>query len=412
MKQKSTFLKVFMTLLLLMGVSSVWAEDFAPVNTVLWGENFAHFGTKTPSAAGTGTGTTIYGNATITYAQSSTNTKAYNDKLAGGTAPELLLSNAQTWTVSGIITGGAKEISLTFLSNKTTFSLTCSSTDYKVSGSGKSWTLTLQDGFSAPSTINLTLKNTGSSNARIDDVILKVTKETKTDTKVLVGIEISGNPIKTTYEAGEEFDPSGLTVKGTYDDASTETITKGIEWTVTPSGALAVGTTSVSVTATVGTITSSSYTVNGLTVNEHVITPGTYDIIPNTTFFGIETQTTGSHAAVTGSQNDITVVHSGGSNFYCNDNQIRTYKDNTLTISVPDGYVISSIVFAVTDNAAFNASVGTYTSSSKSWSGNAQEVVLTSKQSSGNYQITKITVTYEKAKIPTSIEVSGTPAEF
>lgn len=161
--------------LLLFGVTTSWAE-FAPKGTVLWAETFAHFGTKTPSAAGTGTGTTIYGNASITYSQSSTNTKGYDDNLAGGTTPELLLSkSSQTWKISGIATGKAKEMTLSFLSNKTTFSVTTSSESYSVSGSQKSWTFTLKDGQQAPATFDITIKNTGSSNARIDNVELVVT---------------------------------------------------------------------------------------------------------------------------------------------------------------------------------------------------------------------------------------------
>ena len=54
-------------LLFLLGSLNVWGDN-AAVDDVLWGENFAHFGTSTPSAAGTGSGTTIYGGATITYA--------------------------------------------------------------------------------------------------------------------------------------------------------------------------------------------------------------------------------------------------------------------------------------------------------------------------------------------------------
>jgi len=156
---------------------AVFAEGSAgvAVNTVLWAENFAHFGTKTPSAAGTGTGTTIYGGATITYDQSSTSTKAYNEKLAGGTAPELLLAKASgTWTISGIKTGGATGMSLTFLSNKTTFSLTSPTDDISITGSATSWTITATG---SVTTFDLVLTNTSTgTNARVDNVELKVTE--------------------------------------------------------------------------------------------------------------------------------------------------------------------------------------------------------------------------------------------
>jgi len=43
----------------------------------------------------------------------------------------------------------------------------------------------------------------------------------------LQSLTVSGTPTKTTYEAGESFDPAGLTVTGTYSDESTATITDG-----------------------------------------------------------------------------------------------------------------------------------------------------------------------------------------
>lgn len=73
------------------------------------------------------------------------------------------------------------------------------------------------------------------------------------------------NPTKKKYVAGESFDPAGLIVTGTYSDNSMAEITDGIDWISDPDP-LTSGTTSVSVIAKVGTITSEPYTVNGLTV--------------------------------------------------------------------------------------------------------------------------------------------------
>lgn len=83
--------------------------------------------------------------------------------------------------------------------------------------------------------------------------------------KNLKSLAISGTPTKTTYNAGEAFDPTGLTVTGTYDDNTTAEIKDGIKWTMTPA-TLSAGTTSCSVTATVGSVTSPAYEVTGLTV--------------------------------------------------------------------------------------------------------------------------------------------------
>lgn len=142
--------------------------------TILWAENFDHFGTKTPSTAGTGSGTTIYGGAAITYTQSSTSTKGYNEQLAGGTAPELLLAKSNgTWTIDGIKTGSATEMSLTFVSNKTSgITLSSTTSGIIISGEFGAWTIK-NDGTSE--TFNLIFKNTTSSNIRIDNIELKAT---------------------------------------------------------------------------------------------------------------------------------------------------------------------------------------------------------------------------------------------
>lgn len=142
--------------------------------TILWAENFDHFGTNTPSTAGTGSGTTIYGDAAITYTQSSTSTKGYKEQLARGTAPELLLAKSNgTWTIDGIKTGSATEMSLTFVSNKTSgITLSSTTSGIIISGEFGAWTIK-NDGTSE--TFNLIFKNTTSSNIRIDNIELKAT---------------------------------------------------------------------------------------------------------------------------------------------------------------------------------------------------------------------------------------------
>lgn len=84
----------------------------------------------------------------------------------------------------------------------------------------------------------------------------------------LTKVEIEGNPSKTTYVDGEKFDPAGLTIYATIDDVRAEYDgSKGeVIYTITPE-TLTESTTSVSVVATIGTISSEAYIVNGLTVN-------------------------------------------------------------------------------------------------------------------------------------------------
>lgn len=99
--------------------------------------------------------------------------------------------------------------------------------------------------------------------------------------KTLKSLAISGDATKKAYNDGEEFDPTGLVVTGTYDDASIAAITDGITWTKTPAK-LAVGTTSCSVTATVNGVTSPAYKVTGLTVTKTItlsIDPATSTVV-------------------------------------------------------------------------------------------------------------------------------------
>ena len=81
----------------------------------------------------------------------------------------------------------------------------------------------------------------------------------------LKSLTISGQPTKTTYNVGEEFDPTGLVVTGTYDDNTTGTITDGITWTKNPK-TMSLGNTSCTVTASVGEVNSEPFEVNGLKV--------------------------------------------------------------------------------------------------------------------------------------------------
>ncbi len=140
------------------GPKTLWAET--------WTGGSAN---EQPSAYGF-EGTTVYGGATLTYANSSANTKLYAEALAGGTTPELLLSKSnQTWTITNIPTAGCTEMTLTFVSNKTTFNISSSTDGVTVSGSGKSWTITITGNVA---NFTLVFKNTGSSNARIDNIEL------------------------------------------------------------------------------------------------------------------------------------------------------------------------------------------------------------------------------------------------
>lgn len=130
----------------------------------------------------------------------------------------------------------------------------------------------------------------GSSNSVIFTVGKTITFEKITVTyasaKTLTSLAISGEPTKKTYEVGEEFDPTGLVVTGTYDDKSTATIKDGITWAKTPA-TLSLSDVACSVTATVDGVTSPAYNVTGLTVNKAKL-PATITLTGNATTLGID----------------------------------------------------------------------------------------------------------------------------
>lgn len=144
---------------------------------VLWAEAFKGFEDgAVPSSSNAET--TVYGHETLTYAcsngEGNSITKVYgNDNNAGGTKPELLIAKSNgSFTVSGIPTGSATGMTLTFKSNNnyiTTSSPTEGITIVSQQFASGVYTVIL----TAASTVekfNLTFTNTSSSNNdRVDD---------------------------------------------------------------------------------------------------------------------------------------------------------------------------------------------------------------------------------------------------
>ena len=223
------FLSVFLTLLTL-AVGQMWATDasFAP-------SDFSGQGTS-------GTGSAISAtNSTVTFAcdkgYGTTQFRCYS----GG---KITISSANTitaisFTFSGSYTGG---LNTSYTGLSTT-----------------SWQQTL------------------TSQARITACTVTYTAGGGSS-PTLSSVAVSGTPTKTTYENGDAFDAAGLTVTGTYSDASTSPISEGITWAAckTQNGtyvaldnaavALATSETGIYVKATVGGKTSPAFHVTGLTV--------------------------------------------------------------------------------------------------------------------------------------------------
>ena len=130
---------------------------------------------------------------------------------------------------------------------------------------------------------------------------------------------------------------------------------------------------------------------------------------------GVETTTDGSfyiEEDKTWTAGKVTLVSSGKYRWWDNDGTLRFYNavGSGMTISVPNGYVITSIV--ITGGQAFAANVGEYASGT--WTGSAQSVTLAYAASSGSVNVRTVTVTYEEGtaeKIDPTITIGATELE-
>lgn len=233
----------------------------------------------------------------------------------------------------------------------------------------------------------------------IDDIEFISTSSSGSGTEepVLSSIEISGDLENKTYEEGDELDLTGLTVLANYGSGDPKDVTNDVEWSYEP---LTAGQTSVTVTATYEDKTATQ-TINGLTVNEHIVTPG--EKCTGTlgyAFWGLTAEkltATANEINYTKEFDDVTVNIKNGSkaNAYFKADHTRVYSGGyTMTFSVPDGYIITDIAFtASNDNweGTHTANVGTM-SDNKNWTGANQNVTITFN---GSCRIASICVTYK-----------------
>ena len=134
-------------------------------------------------------------------------------------------------------------------------------------------------------------------------------------TKTLDSIAVTAAPTKTTYTAGENFDPNGMVVTATYNDGSTAAVTT---YTVTDGNSLTAGKTSITISYTEGGVAKTC--TQAITVNAH----WTY------TGGGVTTYSITVKSAKNG---DVTASHKSAS------------KGTTVTLTVdPDkGYVLDTL---------------------------------------------------------------------
>lgn len=151
------------------------------------------------------------------------------------------------------------------------------------------------------------------------------------------GLTYTGTPSKTTYNAGENFDPTGLTVKATYVSGDSENVTSQISWSPSP---LTYGTGSV-----VGTLGEFSITIPGITVNNVVSQDYT-----------IKFKDATSDASGETSDNNIkNLIASGAENVSSISNSSKVYQGKT-GLKLGSSSVIGKFTINLADSAKVAAS--------------------------------------------------------
>lgn len=138
---------------------------------ILWSEDFSDYSADDVPDNGTG-----YNNVTVAYSvgDGGGTTKIYNENLATGTAPELLVGKSGgTFSATGIPTAGCTTMTLTYKRNNNSLTVT-SSTDGitvgTITSSGNVYTATITNS-KAAETFDLTFTS-ASKNVRLDDIKL------------------------------------------------------------------------------------------------------------------------------------------------------------------------------------------------------------------------------------------------
>ena len=301
-------------MLMMISVGNVWADPIAATLTAGTNGSAATVNSKDAIKVGTSKKS---GDMTITV----------------GAGATVLTLHAVAWS------GAAGNISLSAPSGVTLSTTSLSlSANSNISGTSTDYTIETESDYLFNITLSgvdaeteITLAGATSSGNAKRFVVWEATYETgstpPTPSKTLESIAVSGTPTKTAYYAGDEFDPAGLVVTGTYSDETQATISSGITWAYDPSQELALNQTSIGVIATVSEIASPKFNVTGLTVTE-VPAAATYEKVTST-------------ANIT--DGDYLIVYEDGNVVL---NGALTSLDavgNTVAVTINDGVITGSV---------------------------------------------------------------------
>ena len=245
--------------LLAMIAGSAFAES------IIWQEDFSSYA-KDDIPQGTNSETHVY----YSCQDGGSKTKIYAENLAGGTAPELLVSKSNgEFDVVIPLTGQSGEMTLSFKTNQT---LTVSSTSENVTvgeitktGNDCTCTITTPEGLGR---LHLNFKNTSTKNARLDDIKLY-----QGTAKKAAGLSFGTSARTVTIGAADNVFPTLTNTNNlsvTYDSSEKTVATIAADGTIT---LVAAGSTVISATSEETAEFAAGHAQYTLTVKEASTTP-------------------------------------------------------------------------------------------------------------------------------------------
>lgn len=305
-------------------------------------------------------------------------TKVYpDDKLAGGEAGEILISKGNGSMTAVIASDGtAKTLNFWFKTNKPDYISVSSSTNgvtfTKITNT--SYTVTVAEGVNS---FAITLTNTNSSNARVDDIVLTA------DAPEVKSIKIAGASVLLaeggTFECGENFTVTAVYANGTEKDVTADATVDSSAVNMAVAGMYTV-----------------TVSYNGLTASYDVTVQNASVQTVTTSIVFKELGYNNGDEVPSVTKDDVAITFALGSNtnnntakYYDTGTGVRTYVGNTITVSCE--YNMVAIEFTYAGSSYNKISADGY--SGTTWSGNAKEVVF---NSTGTTRIQAITITYTK----------------
>ena len=141
-------------------------------------------------------------------------------------------------------------------------------------------------------------------------------------------------------------------------------------------------------------VSAATYTITAKTDEQ----PTDGMILLNNSFFGVSWQGawgSGKETELSGSQGGVTITYAKGSsaNMYCNDSQIRMYKDNTLKVASSNGKLVRLAFVTIDSNKKMTADKGSI-GNDYVWTGEASEVTFGAE--ANHIKVSGVNVTFAK----------------